>query len=63
MVRYRRNSKGIAQPREGSRRVEFSPHQYQGRFCPSQDQSSPVHSRRPGWVWPSPLRSTSCLSA
>ena len=33
--------------KEGSARVEFSPDQYQGRFCPSQDQSSPVHSSRP----------------
>ncbi|CAN6973442.1 unnamed protein product, partial [Brassica rapa subsp. trilocularis] len=33
----------------GSKRrgFEFSPDQYQGRFCTSKDQSSPVHSRRP----------------
>ncbi|KAF2611174.1 hypothetical protein F2Q70_00011270 [Brassica cretica] len=33
--------------REGSTRVDFSPYQYQGRLCPSQDKSSPFQSSRP----------------
>ncbi|WZY99852.1 hypothetical protein YC2023_072181 [Brassica napus] len=36
-----------SEAKEGAVRVEFSPDQYQGRFCTSQDQSSPVQSRRP----------------
>ncbi|KAF2611519.1 hypothetical protein F2Q70_00011427 [Brassica cretica] len=39
--------KNCPEAREGSTRVEFSPDQYQGRFCPSGDQSSPVKSSRP----------------
>ncbi|KAF2582431.1 hypothetical protein F2Q68_00004546 [Brassica cretica] len=41
------NPKNCPEAREGSTRVEFSPDQYQGRFCPSGDQSSPVKSSRP----------------
>ncbi|WZY99670.1 hypothetical protein YC2023_071999 [Brassica napus] len=39
--------KNCSEAKAGAVRVEFSPDQYQGRFCTSQDQSSPVQSRRP----------------
>ncbi|WZZ03199.1 hypothetical protein YC2023_089120 [Brassica napus] len=39
--------KNCSEAKEGAVQVEFSPDQYQGRFCTSQDQSSPVKSRRP----------------
>ena len=44
LFRFRKN---CSEAKEGAVRVEFSPDQYQGRFCTSQDQSSPVQSRRP----------------
>ena len=44
LFRFRKN---CSEAKEGAVRVEFSPDQYQGRFCTSQDQSSQVQSRRP----------------
>ncbi|WZZ15271.1 hypothetical protein YC2023_108360 [Brassica napus] len=44
LFRFRKN---CSEAKEGAVRVEFSPDQYQGRFCTSQDQSSPVQSRSP----------------
>ncbi|WZY99965.1 hypothetical protein YC2023_072294 [Brassica napus] len=55
--------KNCSEAKEGAVRVKFSPDQYQGRFCTSQDQSSPVQSRRPlgfGHVL-SDQPATSCL--
>ncbi|KAF3500458.1 hypothetical protein F2Q69_00039888 [Brassica cretica] len=47
-ARYSTESpKNCPEAKEGAARVEFSPDQYQGRFCPIQDQSRLVHSSRP----------------